>query len=157
MEVLTLKARELSESLDERKRQAEDLLRNQANQVAAWFSLGEIPVVETGTGAAPDTRPAWGALVRNNSDMPILSVRVFFHFIAANDVASEDWQPIMRGGPVNRIRVIPPRSEKLIEIPAQVKKMIADCNEDIYVVSIEFTDAAGNRWERDARGALVSR
>ena len=26
-----------------------------------------------------------------------------------------------------------------------------------YAVSIEFTDAAGNRWQRDAHGALVPR
>ena len=27
----------------------------------------------------------------------------------------------------------------------------------VYVVSISFTDAAGNRWERDPRGALIPR
>jgi len=60
----------------------------------------------------------------------------------------------MRGGPPERIRVIPPRHDKFVEIPATVKKMIRECSDEIYVVSIEFTDAAGNRWERDARGAL---
>ena len=35
--------------------------------------------------------------------------------------------------------------------------MINEVSDSIHVVGIEFTDAAGNRWERDARGALVSR
>ncbi len=50
--------------------------------------------------------------------------------------------------------VIPPRSEKFVVIPDQIKNMINECNDDTYVVSIEFTDTAGNRWERDPRGAL---
>ena len=53
--------------------------------------------------------------------------------------------------------MVPPRSEKFVEIPDQIKDMITECSDDIYVVSIEFTDVAGRRWERDPRGALVPR
>ena len=35
--------------------------------------------------------------------------------------------------------------------------MVDECNDNVYVVSIEFTDAAGHRWERDPYGALKER
>ena len=35
--------------------------------------------------------------------------------------------------------------------------MLDEVSDSVYAVSIEFTDAAGNRWERDPRGALVPR
>jgi hypothetical protein len=60
----------------------------------------------------------------------------------------------MRGGPPERIRVLPPDSEKLVAIPESIRDMINECNDDVYAVSIEFIDAAGNRWERNARGSL---
>src|SRR5258708_2423038 len=116
----------------------------QANRVATRFAW--YPVDTVFAGDAHD----WGAVIRNDSDLPILNVRVFFNYIAAASTASEEWQPVMRGGPPDRTRVIPPRSEKFIPIPDQIKNMIDQCNDDIYAVSIEFTDTAGNRWERDA-------
>jgi hypothetical protein len=153
-DVAEVQLQELRESLAERKTEAERQRQEQASMVAAWFAVEEVHVVRTGTGSGPPTRPAWGAIIRNNSDLPILGVRVFFHFISADNPASEHWEPIMRGGPPERIRVIPPRHDKFVEIPATVRNMIHECSDEIYVVSIEFTDAAGNRWERDARGAL---
>jgi hypothetical protein len=35
--------------------------------------------------------------------------------------------------------------------------MFGQVNDRTCVVSIEFTDAKGSHWERDPRGALVSR
>lgn len=32
--------------------------------------------------------------------------------------------------------------------------MAEECNDDVYLVGIEFTDASGIRWFRDERGAL---
>jgi hypothetical protein len=96
----------------------------------------------------------WGAVIRNDSDLPVLSVRVFFHYIQAFSPASEEWEPVMRGGPPERIRVLPPDSEKFVAIPESIRNMINECNDDVYAVSIEFIDAAGNRWERNARGSL---
>lgn len=153
-QVLALQAQELEASLAQRKDAAESQRRAQASKVAAWFGLGEVPVVTTGTGSGPPAGPAWGAIIRNNSDLPILGVRVFFHFIAADNAAAEQWQPIMRGGPPERIRVIPPRHDRFAEIPTTIRNMIDEVSDDIYVVSVEFTDAAGSRWERDARGTL---
>jgi hypothetical protein len=61
----------------------------------------------------------------------------------------------MRGGPVERIRVLPPQQDRFVEIPQQVSDMLDQVNDNVYAVGIEFTDGAGNRWERDPRGALV--
>jgi hypothetical protein len=55
------------------------------------------------------------------------------------------------------IRVLPPRSERFVEIPASVRNMITGCADSVYAVSFEFIDTGGNRWERDARGALQER
>ncbi len=93
--VLALQAAELNASLLERTHDAEERKRAQAARVTASFVLtpGKL----------------WAALIRNASDLPILDVRIFFHYVA------EKWQ------------------------------------------GIEFTDAAGNRWERDPRGDLNAR
>jgi hypothetical protein len=58
---------------------------------------------------------------------------------------------------VEKIRVLPPRTDRFIEIPEQVRNQMSEVSDSVYAVSIEFTDAAGNRWERDPRGALVAR
>lgn len=156
--VLELQAQELSESLAERKRLAEEGRRAQASQVAAWFGLSDVPgpTAAAMRAGAPADQAAWGAWIRNESTLPVLSVRVF-NYIHAETAVSEDWAPVMRGGPVSMIRVMPPRSERFVEIPAQVKKMIDKCDDSIYAVSLEFMDAAGIRWERDARGLLKER
>ncbi len=148
--VLELQAQELRESLAERQKQTEEQHRAQANQIAAWFGRYKGPT-------PPEKEPAWGAFVRNESALPVLSLRVFFNYINSETAVSEDWTPVMRGGPVSMIRVMPPRSEHFVEIPVSVRRMINECDESIYAVSLEFMDAAGNRWERDARGALKER
>jgi hypothetical protein len=104
--VFSLQSRELEASLAERKEVAARELRAQANRVTAWFAFGNdaMPFV---TGEAI---PRWGAVIRNDSDLPIVNTRVFFHFVAADSPASLNWNAIMRGGPVERIRVIPPHS-----------------------------------------------
>jgi len=63
----------------------------------------------------------------------------------------------MLGGPMERIRILPPREERFVAIPENVWSQMTDVSANSHVVSIEFTDAAGNRWERDGRGALVAR
>lgn len=39
-------------------------------------------------------------------------------------------------------------------MPESVRNMLDEYNDQVYVTSIEFTDAAGQRWQRDPRGAL---
>jgi hypothetical protein len=142
-ESLDLQAREIRASLEQRERAADEERRSQAARVTAWF-------------ARPVPEGPWGAIIRNASDLPILDVRTFFNYIAEKWQGG-DWEPVMRGGPVEKIRVLPPLQDRFIEIPAQVRNMIKECDDSVYAVSIEFTDADGNRWERDPRGALVPR
>ena len=39
-------------------------------------------------------------------------------------------------------------------IPEEIRIQSEQCSDSVYTASIWFTDAAGNWWERDARGAL---
>jgi len=146
-EALDLQAREIRASLEQRERAGEGERRSQAAQVAAWFGH---------TTSGPEPGNVWGAIIRNASDLPILDVRVSFHYIQEKWPGG-DWEPVLRGSPPEKIRVIPPRTDRFYEIPEQVRGMIDQVDDSIYVVSIEFTDAAGSRWERDPRGALLPR
>jgi multidrug efflux pump subunit AcrA (membrane-fusion protein) len=140
--VLELQASELRESLDERKRDAHERNRAQAAQVTAWFAL--------------TSGKTWAAQIRNASELPILDVRTFFHYVAEKWQGG-DWDSRMLGGPVERIRVLPPQQDRFVAIPENVWSQMTDVSDNNYVVSIEFTDAAGNRWERDPRRALTAR
>ena len=123
--------------------------------MAAWFGWYSEPLT-----AIRDERvgvdPA--AIIRNASDLPVFDIRAFFHYVDETQPGGQ-WQPVMRGGPVERIRVLAPHSEGFILIPANVRSTFgsASINSSTCVVSIEFTDATGNRWERDPRGALNPR
>jgi hypothetical protein len=145
-EVLSLQAIELRESLEQRQRDADERRRGQAAKVTAWFAMDPKYAV-----AGP-----WGAVIRNASDLPIFDVQVFFHYIHETRPGG-DWAPVMRGATIEKILVFPPQSDRFVEIPEDVRDQIHEVNDKIYVVSIEFTDAAGNCWERDPRGALIPR
>lgn len=150
-EVLPLQARELSESIDERKRENENQRRAQANKFAAWFGYTSIGLEE-----GPPLMAGWGAKIRNASDLPILDVATSFYFVS-DPGNGQPWTPIDRGHQMERILVIPPGEERFVKMPDVIRNMIKTIGPDVYVVGIEFTDAAGNRWERDARGALKDR
>jgi hypothetical protein len=138
-EVLDLQAAELRESLEERKRDAGERKRAQAAQVTAWFTL--------------TSDKTWAAVIRNASELPILDVRTFFHYVAEKWQGG-DWDTRPLGGPTERIRVLPPQQDRPVWIPENVWSQMTEVSDNNYVVSIEFTDAAGNRWERNSRGAL---
>lgn len=55
------------------------------------------------------------------------------------------------------ICVFRPESDRTVPAPEKVQEMFGQVNDRTCVVSIEFTDAKGSHWERDPRGALVSR
>jgi hypothetical protein len=143
-EVLELQAKELRESLEERQREADERRRGQASKVTAWFSLAK-----PGGGR-------WGAWIRNGSDLPVLDVRTFFHNVQETQPGSR-WEPVMRGSLSDEIRVLPPQVDRFFDIPLEFKRHSIECDDSVFVVSIEFTDASGNRWERDPRGALNPR
>jgi hypothetical protein len=146
-EVLELQAAELRESLEERKRNAEERHRGQAAEVTAWFTRAKGPL---------KAAPIWGALIRNASGLPVTDVRTFFHYIAEKWPGG-DWEPQDRGGPIEKIRVLPPQQDRFVPIPIEIASQMDQVSGSVYVVSIEFTDAAGNRWERDPRGGLIPR
>jgi hypothetical protein len=151
-EVLPLQARELRESIDERKRLSEDQRRAQANKVAAWFDyLASLPLQ-----GGPPLVAGWGAKILNASDLPILDVTTTFYFVS-DPGTGQPWTPIDRGHAMERILVLPPGEEQFIPIPEVIANMIKTIGREVYVVGIEFTDAAGYRWERDARGSLQDR
>jgi hypothetical protein len=147
-EVLDLQAREIRASLEERKQAAEKERRSQAAKVTAWL-------------ARSDAADAWEARIRNASDLPIFDVRAFFHKIHRIDPVpgGGNWVPVGQVGtpPDEIICVFPPQADRVVAIPEDGRKMFGELTDRTYVVSIEFTDAAGNHWERDARGDLVPR
>lgn len=55
---------------------------------------------------------------------------------------------------VERFRVVPPGKIKNLELPQRVRNMGEKCNDDVYLVGVEFTDSSGAHWMRDERGAL---
>ena len=143
-EVLELQAKELREALDERRHAVEEKRRAQAAQVTTWFAKqphSNGPFAE------------WGAMIRNNSDLPILDVRAAFHRVA-EPVKGLGWTPLPAGTSLKSVRVLPPHTERHLPIAPDAAAQDPQCDDDVYVASITFTDAAGNRWERDARGAL---
>lgn len=132
--VLQLQAAELNESLRERIRDTEERKSAQAAWIIASFALSPGRI--------------WGALIHNSSDLPVLDVRTFFRYVAEKWDGG-DWDPRMLGGPPERIRILQPQEERFIRIPENVSGQMTDISDSNYVVSIEFTDTAGNRWERD--------
>jgi hypothetical protein len=137
-------AEERKRLADERVAQREADRRAQASKVTAWFALFD---------RVEDT---WGATVSNASDLPILDVRIFYYWV--NDPHDgSPWTTEQRYASVDRIRVIPPGQARNRELPLRVRHMAQECNADVYLVGVEFTDAHGIRWFRDERGALHDR
>lgn len=145
LETLGLQTREIRTSLDQRKRSDEEERRSQAAKVTAWL---ERPVHDG----------PWEIRIRNDSDLCIFDVRVFFHEIRKHSV--EGWEPILIGEPPPRdetICVFPPKHSRSVAVPDKIQALFPEFSDRTCVVSIEFTDAAENKWERDPRGALMAR
>lgn len=101
----------------------------------------------------PRTDATWGATIKNASELSIFDVRVFFYWVNDRRDGSE-WTADLRYASVERFRVIPPVQTRHLELPERIREMAVGCNDDVYVVGIEFTDANGTRWIRDERGTL---
>jgi hypothetical protein len=120
----------------------EERERSQVAGVTGWFAPD------------PDGRMGiWGTLIRNDSGLPVYEVRTSFHYIQ-EPVKGLPWTPVSQGVSTERVRVLPPRSEQFIQIPPEVRNQLPECSDEVYAAGITFTDAAGNRWERDPKGAL---
>jgi hypothetical protein len=148
--VLELQAADLRKSIEDRERAERERHESQATGVAAWFAWAP---PTSGAGGPLSGASAWGATIRNASSLPVFDVSVFFHHIE-EPVAGRGWTPVPAGSATAPVRVLPPMDEKHVMIPQAVRNQLQQCNDSVYTVSIWFTDASGNRWERDARGAL---
>jgi len=117
----------------------------QAELVTAW------PAVVRSNPADPDSRPAWGAQVRNASELPIYQAQIEF-------------VPIERGtgrGSVI-VEVLPPgdwlvSGRKIYIRPDKPEPHpdIWDIQERTFVIELRFTDTYGQVWHRDKQGVLV--
>jgi hypothetical protein len=67
--------------------------------VSAWFAYHDKTC-----GRGDSRHYAWGAVIRNASDLPVFDVRVFFYYVAER-WEHGDWDPTLRGSPLGRIRV----------------------------------------------------
>jgi hypothetical protein len=124
---------------------AEEEQRSQAAKVTAWLE-------------PPEHDGRWEAHIRNDSDLCIFDVRVFFHEIHKEPV--KGWKPILIGEPPPReetICVFPPKHSRSVAVPDKIRALFSEFSDRTCVASIEFTDAAEKHWERDARGELSLR
>lgn len=148
--VLELQAADLRKSIEDRERAAQERHEEQAAGVAAWFAWAQ---PTSGSDGRIAGRRAWGATIRNTSSLPVFDVSVFFHRIE-EPVRGLRWTPVACGSATTPVRVLPPMDERHVMLPEQIRNQAEQCSDSVYTVSIWFTDAAGNRWERDPRGAL---
>jgi hypothetical protein len=117
----------------------------QAEKVAARPS-----VVRRGP-YVPDSAPAWGASVRNGSELPVYQVHVEF-------VPIERWQDVN----VVIFEVIPP-GEWLVSgsklylnsEPAPSGPHLWDMPERTFVIELGFGDTNGQSWHRSSGGVLA--
>jgi hypothetical protein len=143
VEALNLQVREIRASLEQRVHFDEEERRGQAAKVTAWLKR------------SADDGP-WKAHIRNDSDLCIFDVRVFFYEICKQPV--EGWNPILIDDSPAReetICVFPPKHSRSVTVPDNIRASFQEFSDRTCTVSIEFTDAAERRWKRDARGGLA--
>ena len=144
----------------ERAAQRDADLRAQASKVTAWFNFFEVvrPVPQGTFVRDPKALvdATWGGTVRNASELPIFDVRIFYYWVNDRRDGSP-WTTEQRYVSIDIIRVIPPGQARNQELPERVRNQSQECNDQVYVVGIEFTDADGHRWFRNERAALEPR
>lgn len=142
-------------AVEERAAARETVRRAQASKVTAWFDFytpGIQPDIGRPVPQPPDFLQA-GAAVRNASELPVFDVRVFFYWV--NDRGDGGpWTTELRYASQQSLRVIPPGQTSHHRLPENVRGMAEECNGQLYLVGIEFTDANGTRWVRDERAVL---
>jgi len=123
-EVAELQTEELRESLAERNRALEEQRRSQPSKLTAWF--GAYSPREMDVVAAVPTGVSLGAIIRNASDLPVLDIRAFFYYVDEAQPGAQ-WQPVMRGGPVERIRLFPPALGRIHPDAGQTAQHLRQC------------------------------
>jgi hypothetical protein len=143
--VLELQAADLRKSLEEREREAAARQRVQAEGVTVWLTTDRHPVGGT---------PLQAAVLSNQSIQPIYDVQAYLHYMEEGRLGTE-WTPAM-GGASQIFKIVTPHSDLHVILPQDASPRPEEDEYDgnAYAASIIFTDAAGNRWERDPRRVL---
>jgi arabinogalactan oligomer / maltooligosaccharide transport system substrate-binding protein len=155
-QLLTVESARDMRAEEERTERREADRRGQAAKVSAWYGTWRSRPIFRGAAQSPMPEwPVWGAVIRNSSDLPVYDVRVSFS-VAADAAAGLGWRPRERYSSPGLIPLVPPGAEERNEIPDDVRKVEAAGGTELkWLVAIQFTDAAGTRWLRDARGRLT--
>jgi hypothetical protein len=130
-----------------------DQAEEQARKVAAWYDTWEAPPLFGPDAPRPALEPevVQGARISNASDLPVYHVRVSF---CVPVDPWQDWREGVRYTPPKVRTVLPPGNETQ-ELPDDVREQHQQSTAEWQVV-IEFTDAAGKVWRRDAQGRLLT-
>ena len=132
----------------ERRDRAELEQRAQADRVAAWYGRSD-----DGSGG-PQVIREWGAFIQNSSDLPVYDLSVSFRFLTpqANDPDRSAERSLS-----DLIRVVPPTDRIFVRLDHSVLEQTDRDSYGNYVVALDFRDAAGRLWRRDAKGGLAER
>jgi hypothetical protein len=157
VEERSLAAAERRRAAEERAAQRDADLRAQASKVTAWFNFFEV-IRSDRFARDPQALvdATWGGTVQNSSELPIFDVRIFYYWVNDRRDGSP-WTTEQRYASVDIIRVIPPGQIRNQELPERVRNQSEECNDRVYLVGIEFTDANGRRWFRNERAVLEPR
>lgn len=149
--VLELQAKELQESIEERRRDRAEKERRQAIQVAAWMLVeqederGRHEVDLDDFSAFDDASMRVYGIVQNASDEPIWDVIVKVPIFVEKDKESDELKPI---DAEDEIISIGPHETRRSEITSMTMPF------NRYPLRVEFRDNAGRDWSRDDRGRL---
>jgi len=145
----------------ERAEQKEADRRVQASKVAAWYAETPMRQIDYGADDADHGSVTItsgdrfrGAAIRNASDLPVYQVRVSFC------VPADPWQDWREGERYSEpLRNPLPPGSATVALPDDIRQQEEASAGKLTVawqVVIEFTDAGGERWRRDADGRLVT-
>jgi hypothetical protein len=148
--VLELQAKELEESIEERRRDREENERRQATQVAAWMLVEEEG--EGGRHEVDVDDPSFNKanahvyqVVQNASDEPIWDVIVKTPILVEKNKGNRE------------LKFIDAKDEIISIGPHETRKSEITCMTlpyNRFPLKVEFRDNAGRDWSRDDRGRL---
>lgn len=137
----------------DRRARANEERQAQAALVSAWpgsTTFHAIPI-------DPYPTTAWGAYIRNASQLPVYTVKIVFWYQHPQSSEREERASIIRP-------LVEPSTEPLfVTRPEELRKPSSTDERGYpvfteainqFVVSLEFTDTAGRRWRRDVDGSL---
>jgi hypothetical protein len=121
-------------------------LQEQAAKVSGWV-------------AREDSGARWQARIRNQSGLPVYNVRTTFHEMKRRTPAPEvgpAWDVVdtVEAPRDFVICVLPPDDNRDVPVPQKVREEFGRVSDRTCVISITFTDAAGNHWGRNEHGIL---